>query len=47
MFAASPQIVFEDTSHPFLDELETLDPMNMTPIEALLKLQDLKANFLN
>ncbi len=47
MFKFSPEVIFEDTSHPLLDELESLDPLNMTPMEALLKIQDLKSQFLN
>lgn len=46
MFGQAPQIVFEDTSSPVLEELENLDIMNMTPMQAMQKLHELK-EFLN
>lgn len=47
MFAAGPQVIFEDTSSPIMDELENLDIMTMTPIEAIQKLHELKQNYLS
>lgn len=47
MFSATPQIIYEDTSGPLLEELETLDIMNMTPIQAMQKLHDLKSQYIN
>ena len=46
-FAPEPEIIFEDTTSPLFDELEKLDLMNMTPIQALTKLHELKTEFLN
>lgn len=42
MFGQAPQIVFEDTSSPILEEIEKLDIMNMTPMQAMQKLHELK-----
>ncbi len=42
MFTPMPQIVFEDTSSPVIEELESLDIMNMTPLQAMQKLYELK-----
>ncbi len=42
MFNATPQIVYEETSSPLIEELEALDILNMTPLEAMQKLHDLK-----
>ncbi len=47
MFAATPQVIFEDTSSPVLEELEAMDILNMTPMQALQKLHDLKSQCLN
>ncbi|MBT4790356.1 MAG: DNA mismatch repair protein MutS, partial [Halobacteriovoraceae bacterium] len=46
MFGSTPQIIYEDTSAPIIEELETIDVMNMTPLEAIAKLQHLKEQFL-
>jgi len=46
MFSPIQEIVFEDTSSPIIEELESLDVMNMTPMQAINKLAELKANFL-
>lgn len=46
-FDAGPQIVYEDTSNPIIEELEKIDVLNMTPMQAIQKLHDLKTNFLN
>lgn len=37
-FAPAPKPVIEQVSHPLLDELQDLDVANMTPMEALVKL---------
>lgn len=42
MFGIAPQIVFEDTSSPIVEELEKLDVVNMTPMEAMQKLHEFK-----
>jgi len=47
MFGKEPQIVFDDTSSPVIDELEKLDVLNMTPLEAIQKLHELKSNHVN
>lgn len=47
LFAATPQIIYEDTSAPIIEELSNIDPMNMTPLEAIQKLHELKTQFLN
>lgn len=47
MFNAAPQVYFEDTTHPVIEELENLDVMNMTPMQALQKLNDLKQSIMN
>ncbi len=41
MFNA-PQVVFEDTSSPVIEEIEKLDIMNMTPMQAIQKLHEIK-----
>ena len=45
--AEEPEIIFEDTSSPLFEEIEKLDLMNMTPIQALTKLHELKTEYLN
>lgn len=47
LFGKQAQIIFEDKESPLKDELEKLDVMNMTPMEAIQKLQELKTNYLN
>ena len=47
MFSAQPQIVFEETTSPIFDELQALDTMNMTPMEAIQKLHELKTQYLS
>lgn len=47
MFSSTPQIVYEDTSSPLIEELNLLDPFNMTPLEAIKKLHELKEQYLN
>lgn len=47
MFAATPQIIYEDNSSPLIEELSELDLLNITPLEAMQKLHDLKTQFLN
>jgi DNA mismatch repair protein MutS len=47
MFTAQPEIIFEDTSSPIIDELSELDIMNMTPIQAMNKLHELKSTYIN
>ena len=47
MFGNEPQIIFEDKDSPLIDELEKVDVLNMTPLEAIQKLHELKASFLN
>ena len=42
LFGGAAQIVFEDTSSPVIEELEKLDVLNMTPIQAMQKLHELK-----
>lgn len=42
MFSVEPEVIFEDTSNPILEELEKLDILNMTPIQALVKLHEMK-----
>ena len=34
--------LFEAEKHPVLEELETLDVTSLTPVEALMKLDELK-----
>lgn len=46
MFAA-PEVIFEDTASPIIDELSELDIMNMTPIQAMNKLHELKSTYIN
>ena len=47
LFAEAPQIIFEDTKSPLMDELQAMDLMNMTPMQAMLKLHELKDQYLN
>ena len=44
LFSSNTQIVFEDTSSPLIEELENLDILNMTPMQAIQKLHDIKMN---
>jgi hypothetical protein len=44
MFYSKQEIVFEDTSNPLIEEIESLDILNMTPMQAIQKLHDLKMN---
>lgn len=47
LFSTSAQIVFEDTSSPVIEEIESLDILNMTPMQALQKLHDMKQSILS
>ena len=47
LFGKQAQIIFEDKESPLKEELERIDVMNMTPLEAIQKLQELKTNFIN
>jgi DNA mismatch repair protein MutS len=47
MFTAQPEVIFEDTASPIIDELNELDIMNMTPIQAMNKLHELKSTYIN
>jgi DNA mismatch repair protein MutS len=47
MFTAGPEIIFEDTSSPLIEELTNLDITNMTPMQAMLKLHELKQTYIN
>ena len=40
------EVIFEDTSTPIIEEIEKLDIMNMTPMQAIVKLHEIK-QFLN
>ena len=42
MFATHPQCFIENKNSPVVDELQTLDVLNMTPMQALQKLYELK-----
>lgn len=42
LFAQEPEVIFEDKSNPILKEIEKLDILNMTPMQALQKLHDIK-----
>jgi DNA mismatch repair protein MutS len=44
MFQFTPEVVFEPEPNPLLEELEKMDVMNMTPIQALQKLHELQQN---
>lgn len=44
MFGGEKKVVFEDMSSPIIDELENLDLFNMTPLQAIQKLHELKEN---
>ena len=45
-FFSQPEVIFEDTSSPVIEEIEKLDIMNMTPMQAIQKLHEIK-QFLN
>lgn len=47
MFSLNPQIIYEDTSGPIIEELNALDLFNMTPMQAIQKLHELKDHYLN
>ena len=47
LFGKQPQIIFEDKESPLIEELEKMDILNMTPLEAIAKLHELKASFLS
>lgn len=42
MFSQIPQIIYEEVKSPILKDLEELDIINMTPLEAITRLHDLK-----
>lgn len=44
MFTFTPEVVFEPELNPLIEEIERLDVMNMTPIQALQKLHELQKN---
>jgi DNA mismatch repair protein MutS len=46
LFSKQPEIIFEDSSNPIIEEIEKLDIMNMTPMQAIVKLHEIK-QFLN
>ena len=41
------EVQIEEKEHPILKELKSMDVMNLTPMQALQKLDELKANYLN
>lgn len=41
------EVRLDEQKHPILDELENMDVMNLTPLQALQKLDELKANYIN
>lgn len=47
LFNSEQEILFEDSSSPILEELNNLDIMNMTPIQAMNKLHEMKSNYLS
>jgi DNA mismatch repair protein MutS len=42
LFKNTPEIIFEEANSPIIQELEKLDVMNMTPMQAMQKLYELK-----
>lgn len=44
MFTFTPEVVFEPELSPLIKEIESLDVMNMTPMQALQKLHELQKN---
>ncbi|MAZ47649.1 MAG: DNA mismatch repair protein MutS [Halobacteriovoraceae bacterium] len=41
------EIMIEEKEHPVVEELRNMDVMNLTPLQALQKLDELKATFIN
>lgn len=41
------EVIIEEKEHPVVEELRNMDIMNLTPMQALQKLDELKATFLN
>lgn len=44
MFTFTPEVIFEPELSPLIKEIESLDVMNMTPMQALQKLHELQKN---
>ena len=47
MFAAPPQVVTQEKPSAIMAQLQELDILNMTPIQALQKLHELKSDYIN
>ena len=41
------EVIIEEKEHPILEELRSMDVMNLTPLQALQKLDELKGTYLN